>query len=162
MKSIPPLLFSSLLFALANVSFAATETTKINIQVTHDEYVKFVGTAVGAEKNFDEDEIRPVGNVNPTLSVGTFGLESNLVGSCTLSVSSLNGFSLKHSNGNQRLADYKLNFLANTIDPNNLTIILPTCNSAASSLDFTVVGKIKKNPRPGLYSDTVTLVVTTQ
>ena len=52
MRSYPLLLLSSLLCALVSVSFAATETTNINLQVIHNEYVQLVGSAVGAERHF--------------------------------------------------------------------------------------------------------------
>lgn len=158
MKRLNLRLLMPLMFAITSAAaYAASDSTSIDLQVTHIEYLNFIGTAVGINKTIAVDDIRN-GNV---INIGTLGLESTLTGSCTLDFSSLNGFSLKHSQGNQRLSDYQLTYVGNTI-ASNTTIILPSCDTTATALDFLAIGKIKKNPRPGLYSDTVTIIVTSQ
>jgi len=164
MKSFFTLLSVTLCCSFGSVANAASDSTTVGVEVIHDEYVKFIGTADGIVKTIPVADIKPANNnsPNPTVNIGTLGLEATVAGSCRLDFSSLNGFSLKHSQGNQRLASYELSYNMNTIDSSNLAMVLPSCNTASTSLDFTAVGKIKKNARPGLYSDTVTITVTTQ
>lgn len=157
MKALTPKILAPVMLAISSMAYAASDSTTIDLAVTHIEYLNFIGTAVGINKTVSVDDIRG-GNI---VNIGTLGLESTETGSCSLDFASLNGFSLKHSQGNQRLSDYQLNYEGNTIS-SNTTIVLPSCNTAASALDFLAVGKIKKNPRKGLYSDTVTLTVTSQ
>ena len=71
MRSYSPLLLLSLLCAFVSVSFAATETTDINLQVTHNEYVQLVGSAVA--RNFSVDDLKPPGSARPWLALACLG-----------------------------------------------------------------------------------------
>ena len=164
MRSFSVILLASLLFAFVSVTHAARESTFIELQVTYDEYVKLVGTVVGAVKTFSVDDIKPAGNrgPGPTVSVGSLGISSNLTGDCTLNFTTRNNFRLRHLVSNRRLTNYRLNFNGKRINRRrNTTMTLP-CNSAPTSLDFTATGRFRRNVASGIYSDTVTIVVTTQ
>ena len=162
MRSYPPLLLSSLLCALVSVSFAATETTNINLQVIHNEYVQLAGSAVGAERHFSVDDINPPGSFRPWLSLGKIGIASNVAGDCTINFSTLNTFEFKHTVSNKRLSQYKLFYKGKTIRNNkNMTRTLP-CTSPPLELMFKSVGTFKHQIESGIYSDTITITVTTQ
>jgi hypothetical protein len=153
MKRLSYKLLFTLLPMIMGVTYATTDSSTINLQVVYAPYVKIIGTSLG-KKVIDVGDIRG----NNVVNIGVLGLESSLTGGCSLAFSSLYGFSLKHSQGNQRLTDYQLEYMANTIT-SNVTLVIP-CNTAKTSIDFKATSKVKKNPRPGFYSDTVTLTVT--
>lgn len=163
MRRITPLMIAALLSTSFSIGYAATETTYIDLSVIHDEYVKLVGTVVGSDKTFSVDDIEPAGTrgPGPTISLGTMGLETNLTGTCDLDFSSINNFRLRHTTSNRRLTNYRLNYKSNRINRRNRTMSVP-CNSTLSSLDFTATGNFRQNVQSGIYSDTVTVVVTTQ
>lgn len=154
MKSLAFKLLVPLLSVMMGAVYAATDSSIVQIQVKHIEFLKIVGTAAGINKTIAVDDIRS-GNI---VNIGSLGLESSIPGDCTLAFVSLNGFSLKHSKGNQRLSDYQLDYMTQAIT-SDTTMILP-CKTATTALDFKALGTVKKNPRAGLYSDTVTITVT--
>jgi len=143
-----------LLPVLVGVADAATDSTIFDIQVKHAAFVRLIGSAAGIDKTIAVDDIRS-GNV---VNIGSLGIQSTFTGSCVLDFVSLNGYSLKHSQGNQRLSDYQLNYMGNTIASD--TTLALSCNTLSTALDFKATSKVKKRPRPGLYSDTITLTVT--
>lgn len=144
----------ALLPLIMGVTYAATDSSSINMEVVYAPYVKIIGTSLG-NKVIDVDDIRG----NNVVNIGTLGLESSIIGGCSFTLTSQYGFSLKHSQGNQRLTDYQLEYMTNTIT-SNTTLVIP-CNTAKTSIDFKATSKVKKNPRPGFYSDIITLTVTT-
>lgn len=162
MKSVTPILLSTFFFVYVNFSYAATESTNVKIEVIHDEYVKLVGSAVGVSRTFSVEDVKPPSGSRPKIALGVLGLESNLAGNCTLNISTLNTFKLKHTVSNKRLTRYKLFYKGKTIRKNkNTTMTLP-CSSSQSNLEFKSVGAFLNNIKSGIYSDTITLTVTTQ
>jgi len=155
MKNLTLKLLVTFLPVMTGVAHAASDSSIFDIQVKHIEFVRLIGSAAGIDKTIAADDIRSGSVVN----IGTLGLESTIPGSCSIDFVSLNGYSLKHSQGNQRLSDYQLDYMGFTI-ASDITLVIP-CNTLPTALDFKATSKVKKNPRPGLYSDTVTLTVTT-
>ena len=164
MRRLSPRFLVPMLLAFSSMIYAGSDNTEIAIEITQVEYLNLIGSAAGADKLLDANDIRPAtkNGPNPTVSLGTLGLESSVTGSCTLDFVSLTGFKLKHSQGNQVFTSYQLDYEGTTIDPTNLTMVLPSCIIAPTSLDFTATSKIKKKIRAGIYSDTVTITVTSQ
>lgn len=164
MRIFTPIIFASILYLFSNSIFAANESTQIDLQLTHIEYVNLIGNVVGASKYFSVDDIEPAGNSGPgpTVSLGQLGLEGNTVGSCTLDFSTINNFRLRHTVTNRRLTRYRLNYKNKKINKKNTSMTLISCNEAQSSLDFTAVGNFRRNVKSGIYQDIVTITVTTQ
>ncbi len=160
MKSFTPKLFLPL-FALSSMVYAASDNKNLDINVTHIEFLRFIGSAADATRYLSPDQIRGASNngPHPTISLGTLGLESSISGICTLVFESVHDFELKPSQGNAIFAKYKLDYKGNTIQLSNPTMTLP-CSSPPSSIDFTAVGKMKNKAKAGGYSDIVTITVT--
>ena len=156
MKSLAFKLLVPLLSVMMGAVYAATDSSIVQIQVKHFEFLKIVGTAAGINKTIAVDDIRS-GNI---VNIGSLGLESSIPGDCTLDFvsSNIKKFSLQHSQGKQILSYYQLDYKGYTIT-SDTTMILP-CKTATTALDFKALGTVKKNPRAGLYSDTVTITVT--
>jgi len=157
MKKLLLTLLIPLLPVMVGVVDAATHSSILDIQVKHIEFVRLIGSAAGIDKVIVVDDIRSGSVVN----IGTLGLESSISGSCSLDFKSLNSFSLEYSQkGKQSLADYQLEYDGKIIT-SDITLVMP-CKTLATALDFKATSNVKKNPRPGFYSDTITLTVTTQ
>jgi len=161
MKSLTSISLASLLLALSSMAYAVSKNTSIDVRVTHVEFLRFLGDAQGSHFLL-ADQIRPAtnGGSNPTVLLGGLGIESSTVGNCTLDFSSLYGFSLKHSQGNQRFTDYQLLYPPSASPIASNTSITLDCNTPPADLHFQAVGKIKKKVKAGVYSDTLTLTVT--
>jgi len=153
-----------LMSATSGLLYAASEGKSVDLAVTFVNSIKLTGTVVGATRTYSSTEIRSATKKvpHPTITLGTLGIESNNPGNCTLSFSTLNGFSLIHTQQGQPLTSYELDFKAQTINPANLSILLPSCNTLPSPFDFRATGNIKKKVKAGVYSDIVTITVTTQ
>lgn len=145
---------------------AARESTNIEISAVFDEYVRLVGTAVGASRFFSADDVRSIGKgnkaVGPSHSLGTLGLASNMVGNCTLNFTTQNNFSLLHIVNGQKLASYELNYQSTVFAAGSPSDMLLPCNTVPESLNFNTVGNFKKKPKAGVYQDIVNVVVTTE
>ena len=163
MKRLIIKLLMPLMLMIMGVAYAASDSSIFDIQVKHEAFLRIVGSAAGFigdghKKNLDVNDVR---TGNP-LTIGTLGLESTFTGNCDLGFASLNGFSLKYQQGNQRLTDYQLLYMPSgtqfiiTAD----TVISIACNTIATALDFQAIGNVKKKAKPGLYSDVVTFTVT--
>lgn len=160
MKFTKTILAPVVLLASSSIAFAATDTTNIEINVTKDAYVNLIGTLAGnTAVALTEAEVD-----GTTTTLGTLGFESNTTGSCTVSFSSLNNYSLVHTVDNTlNLGDYTITYagVSNSAASGGNNYVATTCNEAASNLDIS-------NPAlpavviAGTYSDTVTVTVTTQ
>ncbi len=160
MKFTKHLIASAVLLATASTAMAATDTTEIEINVTKDAYVNFVGSLAG-------DVAKPLtlAEVDDTTTVlGDLGIESNTTGTCTVSFSSLKGYKLVHTtDASLDLGDYSISYagVTNSAASNGNDFVATTCNEAASNLTIT-------NPAlpavvtAGTYSDTITVEVATQ
>ena len=145
---------------IMGATYAATDSSTINLQVVYAPYVKIIGTSLG-KKVIDVSDIR----ANNVVNIGVLGLESSIIGDCSLTFASSKGFKLEYSQGKQILADYQLEYgpdiITNdvTIIASDVTLVMP-CNTPAAPIGFKATTKVKKNPRPGMYSDTIILTVT--
>ena len=160
MKFTKHILASAVLLASSSVAFAATDTTEIEINVTKDAYVNFIGTLAG-----NVTKALTLADVdNTTTSLGTLGLESNTTGACVVTFASLNNYKLVHdTNAALNLGDYSITYAGvsnSSASPGN-DYTATTCNEAASSMTITSPA-LPAVVTAGTYSDTLTLVVTTQ
>ena len=155
------LLFSS------QITSAATDTTDININVTHAPYVKFIGTAPGSTRYYGNNDI--ANWIFPSIvNLGTLGLESSVSGNCDINFSTTNNFKLLHTVSGNRLTRYKIIYHAQDFsETNNPTLTIP-CNTVPTDIEFSPTQIVFGNLFPalliesGVYRDIVTLVVTTQ
>lgn len=164
MIKIPPK-FLSILFisAFSSSSLATTDTSDINLSFTHTEYVNLTGTVVGASRYFSVDDVKPVGNgFGPKVSLGTLGLNSNMLGTCTISFTSVNDFKLKHIVTNKRLASYRLFYRGKKVTRRRNEVDTATCNVNPSVLKLSTNKRFRKRVKSGIYRDIVTITVTTQ
>lgn len=164
MKNRSPKIFISILILfLANSIFATENTATIDLSVTHTEYVSLTGTVVGANRVFSDDDVRPQSNGQrgPKVELGTLGVKSNIPGNCTLSLTTANGFRLRHINTNQRLAGYRLLYQGQRFNRRN-SDITQSCNTDPSPLEFSTNKNYRNTMQTGIYQDKVTIVVTTE
>ncbi len=156
-----------ILFASSSVAFAATDTTDINISVTHVPYVKFIGTAPGSSRFYGNNDI--ANWIFPSIvDLGTLGLESNVGGNCDINFSTINNFRLLHTVSGNSLTKYKIIYQSqNFSDTSNPTLSLP-CSTLPTTIEFAPTQIVWENLSPsiliqsGIYQDVVTVVVTTQ
>ncbi len=68
------------------ITFAASDTAEINLNLNYTPYVKLIGTAPGRTRYYSNTDI--VNWVTPSVvSLGTLGLESNVGGNCDINFS---------------------------------------------------------------------------
>lgn len=161
-----PFLFSILLAPIFN-TYGATEHTDIDISVIHDEYVRIIGSAAGSSRFYSNEQIANWIFPN-VVDLGTLGLESNLAGDCDFSISTLNNFQLLHTVNSEKLTKYKVIYASQEFsETSNPTFSLP-CDSIPTPIEFSPTELVFGNLFPsllisaGTYSDTITVVVTTQ
>lgn len=169
MKLTPTLIVLTFVSTLsaASSAFGATESTHISVQVTHDEYVRIIGSAAGSSRTYSNNDI--ANWIFPNIvDLGTLGLESNMPGNCDVSMTTLNDFDLLHTVSTQSLTKYKVIYESQEFsETNNPTLSLP-CNLTPSIIQFSPTQIVWGNLAPsaliqtGTYSDTVTITVTTQ
>lgn len=144
---------------------AVTNDTEITISHTYTPYVNFTGTAPGASRFYDNDDI--VNFIFPvTVNLGTMGLDSNVLGDCDLDFSTLNNFKLRHTVSNQNLANYRILYQGQSFEEaNNPQLTIP-CNTAPTDIDFILTGWSLAGfdflIPAGIYRDVVNVTVTTQ
>lgn len=143
---------------------AVEDSTTIDLEYTHTEYVNLTGTAVGASKFWTVDDVQPVGNNprGPRVLIGTLGLESNVGGDCDLDFSTQNNFRLRHIISNQRLTNYRLRYRGTNITRNRNRQMTVPCNFNPSNFQFQSTGNFRQNPQAGVYQDIITVTVTSQ
>ncbi len=156
-------LVSSIVFT--NFVDADTDSTDITISHTYIPYVNFIGTAPGASRFYDNDDI--VNFIFPiTVNLGTMGLESNVSGDCDLDFTTANDFSLRHTLSNQNLANYEVLYEGQSFSQNNNQTLSIPCNSTPTDIDFRILGLSLAGfdflIPSGIYQDVVTVTVTTQ
>ena len=153
-------LASILILGSSYGAYAVQRSTNINLNVTHIEILKFIGSAPNINKIFSVADIKPVGGVRPTVTIGTLGLESNIPGNCTLTFSTFHNFRLKHTVSNKRLTGYRLEYRNKRITKKKNKVMTVPCDYAPSDLDFRTKGPFRQNVKAGFYSDTITIIVT--
>jgi len=144
-----------------NIANAAGESTDILVRVIHDQYVRLTGTAVGSSRMFSVDDVKPPNGSKPLLSLGTLGLQSNIAGNCSMDFSTANNFRLRHTVSNKKLTSYILKYRNKRITRRKHTLTMP-CNVLPTTLAFKRRGKFRNRVRSGIYSDIVTITVTTE
>jgi len=153
---------AAVLMATSTLAIAATDTTEIEINVTKDAFVNFIGTLSGnVTRDLAEADVD-----GATTVLGTLGTESNTVGSCNIDVASNNDFRLQHDVDAALYLhgadNYTVNYGGSTFtDGANGTLTLASCNNAASNMSITSPA-ISGVVQAGTYSDTLTITVTTQ
>jgi hypothetical protein len=152
------LIVTGVFLATTTAAMAAnpSDTSNIRIEVTKGKHVKLIGTAIGQTKTFTTDVLS-----NNTVSLGTLGLESNSKGKCDVAFSSKNGFKLSSAVTNKNLGTYSIlheGAIHSFNRPNSKEL---ECNTVASNLRLRSP-TIQSNIAAGVYSDVLTITVTTQ
>ncbi len=156
------LIASAVLLATSSLAIAATDTTDIEILVTKDAYVNFVGDLQG-----NVVKTLSLANVNnTTYTLGQLGTESNTTGTCSVGFTSDNDFKMVHDTNAALFlhgaSTYDITWAGATIGSGNAnTVALPTCDNAASAFNMTFPA-LPAVVTAGTYKDTVHVVVTTQ
>ncbi len=144
---------------------AATDSTEITLSHTYEPYVKFTGTAPGASRFYDNNDVADY--IFPVqVNLGTMGLASNVSGDCDLDFSTLNNFKLLHTVSNQNLSNYSIMYQGQSFEEiSNPQLTIP-CNTTPTDIDFILNGPtlagIDFYIAAGTYRDVVTVTVTTQ
>lgn len=167
MISVRTLIILGLLSASNVITFAASETTDINISVTHTPYVNLIGTAPGSSRYYGNNDI--ANWIFPSIvDLGTLGLEANVAGNCDINFSTLNNFDLLHTVSSNSLTKYKIIYQSQDFSQtSNPTLTIP-CNTLPTTIEFSPTQIVFGNLFPallieaGVYNDVVSIVVTTQ
>ncbi len=162
MKFSKKIITSAVLFASSSIALAATDSTEIEINVTKDAFVKFTGDLAG---NVSRD--LTVAEVNGTVTnLGNLGTESNTVGGCDLSITSLNDFRLQHDVNSSLYLHatnkYSINYSGTSFTSGSSGLSLASCNNPASLIQIATPGFDANQVQAGTYSDILTVTVTTQ
>lgn len=169
MTKLKALMTSCLLFIPVASSFAATDTTVINMSTTYTPYVNFTGTAPGSSRFYSNSDI--VSFVTPNVAnLGTLGLESNISGNCDINFSTINNFRLLHTVTGNNLTPYTIIYQNNNFNSSSSPTLTLPCTTPATSLEFTPSsGSFFTNLfiglafiPSGIYQDTIHITVTTQ
>lgn len=158
-------LLSIISCCLAYSTYAANDSAVIDISHTYTPYVNFTGTAPGASKFYDNDDL--VNFIFPlTVNLGTMGLESNVGGNCDLNFTTQNNFALEHTIIPTTGGDYTINYQGQSFSSANNPTLTTPCTTAATDIDFilnnnTIIGFDNFIPS-GVFQDIVNVVVTTQ
>jgi len=156
----------SIVAILSSFSISAdTDTTTIELNHTFTPYVNFTGTAPGASRFYDNDDL--VNFIFPlTVVLGTMGLESNVGGNCDLEFSTLNNFELQHTVIPTSGGGYTINYQGETFTQGNNPVLTTPCTTSATDISFmlnnnTIIGFDNFIPS-GVFRDVITIIVTTQ
>jgi hypothetical protein len=147
--------------------FAATDTTEVDISVTHTPYVNFTGTAPGSSRFYGNNDI--ANWIFPSVvDLGTLGLESNIGGNCDINFSTANNFQLLHTVSGNSLTKYRVIYQGQSFSQiSNPTLSIP-CTTLPTTIEFSPTQLVFGNLFPqlliqsGNYQDDVSIVVTTQ
>lgn len=162
MKLRNSLIASAAFLAMSSVATAATDTTDIEINVTKDAYVNFIGTLQGnATKTLALADVDAT-----TTTLGTLGTESNTSGTCTVDFTTDNDFKMVHDTDTNLFLhgvnQYTIAYEGATIQSGGTnSVTLTTCNNAASNMDMTSPA-LPAVVIAGTYTDTIHVTVTTQ
>ena len=145
--------------------YAANDQTEIELSVTHTPYVKFTGTAPGASRFYDNNDVVPI-LFGALTNLGTLGLDSNVGGNCNINFTTVNNFALKHTENGNIFGDYNIEYKNNTFGKSSNSQLELPCTSDATDLNFIITGpSLGGNDlllAAGVYQDIVSVVVTTQ
>jgi len=160
-------LSAAFLLVFSMNAHTATKQTEIEFNFKHTPFVKFIGTAPGSNRMYDNNDI--ANWIYPRMvELGTLGLASNILGDCDINFSTGNNFDLLHTVSGNSLTQYKIYFqsevFASVVNP---TLTIP-CNTLPTSIQFKPSGIVFGNIwesvliQSGIYRDVVNVVVTTQ
>ncbi len=161
MKFTKNILASAVLLATSSLAIAATDITTIEINVTKDAYVNFIGNLTS-----NPTLSIPVAAIGPGLVIGTLGVESNTSGTCDVAMSTANNFLLVHTTvpsldlGTYNIVAFGHNFVAGNTTAQNTTT-MGNCNVAVGNVVMNGTA-VPLDQDAGTYSDTITMTVTTQ
>jgi len=156
------LIASAVLLATSSLAIAATDTTDIEILVTKDAYVNFIGDLQG-----NVTKTLSLADVNgTTTTLGTLGTESNTTGTCTVDFTSDNDYKMVHDVDAAMFLhganNYSIDWQNTSITSGNAnSVILANCNNAASDFKM-ITPALPAVVIAGTYKDTVHVTVTTQ
>ncbi len=150
----------AVLAAFTSVTFAATDTVDIVINVTKNEFINITGD-VGASPTVELLDTE-VDGVPATL--GSLGVESNVSGDCNINVVSDNTYELLHTVSGTALhggSPYSVSWAGATFSPSNTAAInITNCTEAIS--DVTMINPTMVATEAGTYSDTLHITVTNE
>ena len=148
-------------------AFAATDTTDVDISVTHTPYVNFTGTAPGSSRFYGNNDI--ANWIFPAIvDLGTLGLESNIGGNCDINFTTLNNFDLLHTVSGNSLTKYKVIYQGQDFSQTSNPQLSIPCTTLPTTIEFSPTQIVFGNLFPqlliesGIYQDVVSIVVTTQ
>ncbi len=150
------------------ITFAASDTAEINLNLNYIPYVKLIGTAPDSTRYYSNSTIAQW--IFPSVvDLGTLGLESNLSGSCNINFSTNNNFRLRHTVSNNSLTKYKIIYRSQDFSAtSNPTLSLP-CSSLPTAIQFKPTQLVIGNFLPGgllmqagVYQDVVHITVESQ
>ena len=148
-----------------STSNAATDSTEITLSHTYEPYVTFTGTAPGASRFYDNNDVVPI-LFGALTNLGTLGLDSNVGGNCNINFTTVNNFALKHTENGNIFGDYNIEYKNNTFGKSSNSQLELPCTSDATDLNFIITGpSLGGNDlllAAGVYQDIVSVVVTTQ
>ncbi len=157
--------FCFLPFFAVPSSNAASDSTVINLSYTFASYVSLTGTAPGASRFYDNNDLV---NLSSALSVniGTMGLESNVGGICDMEFSTVNDFKLIHTLNGNSLGGYIIQYEGEVFSEVSSPILQLPCTSSATDINFklnsaSLVG-FDFFLASGIYQDIINVEVTTQ
>ena len=163
MKALKPLIASAVLLSISSAALALTQDNSIEINVTEAEYLNVTGSIVNdALATLD---IALITVANGTDVVGTLGADSNVSGTCDVTMTTTNAFELIHTNGTTALhaTPYSITYDGNTYTP---TVSAGTTDcSGTTGLTSNVVfngSAVTGTILAGTYSDTLNITIATQ
>ncbi len=170
MKLTQTIIASAVLLATTSAFAITDDQTDITINVSKDEFVAFTG---GLSNPLTSTLSLSTADVDGgTHILGDLGVESNTSGDCTVAVTSLNDFKLKHTTAaattflHGATAQYTLDWSATTNQiasgAGTNTFNLTGCDHTDSNLVMNPPALPIGTILAGTYSDVVTLIVTTQ
>lgn len=166
MKPLKLLSVALIATSFSYITYAATtDKAVIDISTSYAPYVNFTGTAPGASRFYDNDDL--VNFIFPlSVNLGTMGLESNVGGNCDINFTTANGFQLLHTINNRNLGDYTIQYKGEVFSQSSNPQLELPCTSSATDLNFILNGISFSGfdffIDAGIYQDIVNVVVTTQ
>ena len=155
------------LLLVSGSASTATKQAEIDLSYTYTPYVTLVGTAAGSNRMYDNNDIADW--IFPRIvDLGTLGLESNILGDCTINFSTANSFDLLHTVSSASLTQYKVLYQSQEFGLSANPALTIPCNTLPTTIQFIPTGIVIGNfweaalIQSGVYRDTVHVSVTTQ
>ncbi len=150
----------AVLAAFTSVTFAATDTADIIINVTKNEFINITGD-IGGNPTVDLQDTEVDGVV---ATLGQLGVESNVAGDCTINVASDNAYQLLHTVTSTPLhgaTPYSVSWAGSTFSPTaTAAVVVTSCDAAQSALTMNNPAMVATEA--GTYTDTLHVTVTNE